>query len=458
MRIRPLVRLSFSCSRRMSGDRPASSAVKPSNVATQYQEQLFDSAAKGNVEHVLTLLKAAVDVDAKNDRGWTALMFAARNGQVSVIKSLLEQGSSVNILNSSGQTALDIANFWNHSDASSALSDSTVVPTQECRNYYSVNPLNRASDRRKHPEWIDQAVKRDNTKFIVFSDLNPFLKQDPSVTSRKSKYILCLFSYKQLAEHIAKKPLLIFLGLETWDSESAVWFAVDVTGYEESKLKDVHNDGFFANPFPLTMQMDERHAGIFAEARSILTWHDRYSFCATCGSPTVVREAGYKRVCDNADCRSHKGIHNTCYPRVDPSLIMLVVSPDASRCLLGRKKSFPPKMFSCLAGFMEPGECIEDTCRREVEEESGIQVGRVEYHSSQPWPFPAVLMLGCITHAKTETIKLDNDDELEAAQWFTRPEVVQMITHQHPDGLFLPPKQAIAHQLIRTWVGNTSNL
>lgn len=214
---------------------------------------------------------------------------------------------SMNVLNSSGQTALDIANFWNHSDASSALSDGAVIPTQECRNYYSLNPLNRASDRRKHPEWIHQSVRRDNTKFILFSDLNPFLIEDTNQKSKKSKYVLGLFSYNQLAEHIAKKPLLIFLGLETWDPESAVWFAVDVTGVEESKLKDVHKDGFFANPLPLTMQMDDRHAGIFAEARSILTWHDRYSFCATCGSSTVVQEAGYKRVCGNADCRSHKG-------------------------------------------------------------------------------------------------------------------------------------------------------
>ncbi|XP_076465034.1 NAD-capped RNA hydrolase NUDT12-like isoform X2 [Babylonia areolata] len=435
----------------------SSPADKPDNLIEQLTNKLFDSAAIGNVEEVKSLVAGAVAKDAKNERGWTALMFAARNGQLPVIQALVEKGCDVNIMNASGQTALDIASFWNHTDSATYLQKhSTHSPFDQAVNYYSQNPLYRASDLRKNSEWLEDAMRKDSTKFVIFSsDLRPLFTKGEG-----KKLKLVTLTYAQLSACLAKKPEVVFLGLETWDPHSSAWFAVRLPAGDEGLCKECQPQGYFAELFPRSrdvMMLEEAQAGIFAEANSLMQWLDRYRFCATCGSSTRIADGGYKRVCDDKECRSHQGVHNTCYPRVDPSLIMLVVSPDSKRCLLGRGARFPPKMFSCLAGYMEPGECIEDTCRREVQEESGVKVGRVEYHSSQPWPFPATLMLGCIAHARTEEIQMD-PEELEDVRWFSKPEVTQMLAGQHPDGLFVPPPTAIATQLILSWATRSANL
>ncbi|KAL8615929.1 hypothetical protein ACOMHN_034605 [Nucella lapillus] len=435
----------------------SSPVEKGDNPTEQLTNRFFDSAASGKVEEVKSLLGGAVAKDARNERGWTALMFAARNGHLPVIQALLEKGCDVNLMNASGQTALDIASFWNHADSATYLQQhSKHSPFDQAINYYSQNPLYRASDLRKKPQWLEAAMQKDSTKFVIFSsDIRPFLIKG---TGKKLK--LVTMSYSQLSSCLAKTLQVVFLGLETWDPQSSAWFALSLPAEDEDMCKEGNPGGYFAEQFPRgrdVMMLEDMHAGIFAEAHSLLQWLDRYRFCATCGTSTKVADGGYKRVCDNKECRSHQGVHNTCYPRVDPSLIMLVVSPDNKRCLLGRAARFPPKMFSCLAGYMEPGECIEDTCRREVEEESGVKVGRVEYHSSQPWPFPATLMLGCIAHARTEDIQMD-PEELEDVRWFSKGEVTQMMCGQHPDLLFIPPPTAIATQLIMSWATRSAHL
>ncbi|XP_005094350.1 peroxisomal NADH pyrophosphatase NUDT12 isoform X2 [Aplysia californica] len=421
----------------------------------EFNQRFLDSAARGDLAEISGLL-GAVDINVKSERGWTALMFAARNGQTHVISILIERGCDVNCLNASGQTALEIARFWNHSEAASVLSQHKQgVEFDQIHNYFSLNPLYRASEMRKDTAGLQAAKNNMSTKFVLFSDQKPFLlrSEEPS-----RKYKFAVFNINQLGTELLERGTVIFLGLETWDPDSNAWFAVDI----KEELSDIgpkfFPEGKYATPFPVTMQMEPTQAGIFAEAHSVLCWLDKYKFCSTCGSATKIAEGGYKRVCQNWECSSNKGVQNTCYPRVDPSLIMLVVSPDKKDCLLGRQKRFPPKMYSCLAGFMEPGECLEDTCRREVEEESGIKVGRVDYHSSQPWPFPAVLMLGCIAYARTSALKVDTS-ELEEARWFSRAEVAQMLAGQHPHGLYVPPGEAIAHQLIKSWVASSfSNL
>uniref|UniRef100_A0A0B7A769 NAD-capped RNA hydrolase NUDT12 n=1 Tax=Arion vulgaris TaxID=1028688 RepID=A0A0B7A769_9EUPU len=420
-----------------------------------FSQRFLDCAARGDLDKLKNLI-SSVDIDVKSERGWTALMFAARNGHTSIISTLIEKGCDVSSLNASGQTARDIAEFWNHKEATSLLSQHKQDEQfEQFHNYYSLNPLYRASDIRKDDEALQVAKRNPSSKYILFSNLQPFLLP---TEGPKIKYKFALFSGDQLPSHALEKSRVVFLGLETWDPESNAWFAVDLGNEGPDVAKNVYPSGNFVTPFPATMQMDSTHAGIFAEAHSILCWLDRYKFCPTCGSDQTVVNGGYKQICSKLDCTSHKGVHNTCYPRVDPSLIMLVMSTDKHSCLLGRQKRFPPKMYSCLAGFMEPGECIEDTCRREVEEESGVKVGKVEYHSSQPWPFPASLMLGCIAHARNDNIKMDKD-ELEDARWFTRSETAQMLAQQHPGGLFVPPKQTIAHQLIKAWLSSThSNL
>ncbi|NP_001355322.1 NAD-capped RNA hydrolase NUDT12 isoform 2 [Mus musculus] len=197
--------------------------------------------------------------------------------------------------------------------------------------------------------------------------------------------------------------------------------------------------------------------GVVAQARSVLAWHSRYKFCPTCGSATKIEEGGYKRVCVRETCPSLQGVHNTSYPRVDPVVIMQVIHPDGTKCLLGRQKRFPPGMFTCLAGFIEPGETIEDAVRREVEEESGVKVGHVQYVSCQPWPMPSSLMIGCLAVAVSTEIKVDKN-EIEDARWFTREQVVDVLTKGKQQAFFVPPSRAIAHQLIKHWVGMNPNL
>jgi len=178
-----------------------------------------------------------------------------------------------------------------------------------------------------------------------------------------------------------------------------------------------------------------------AEAKAVLHWHLRHRFCSNCGSSTQAVQAGWRR-----DCAACKAEH---FPRTDPVAIMLAIIDD--QCLLGRSPRFVPTMWSCLAGFIEPGEAIEDAVRRETREEAGITCGRVTYFHSQPWPFPSSLMIGCHAQALSRDIVVDRT-ELEDARWFSKAEVESMLLRRHPQGLTTPPPVAIAHHLIRAWL------
>lgn len=186
--------------------------------------------------------------------------------------------------------------------------------------------------------------------------------------------------------------------------------------------------------------VDPSAMGALAQAASLLAWHRENQFCGRCGSPTTMRGGGVKRHCAACD--------KELFPRTDPVAIMLAARGDF--CLLGRGAHFPPGMYSCLAGFIEPGETIEDAVRRETFEESGVRIGRVSYHASQPWPFPHSLMIGCHAEALSEDIRCDVS-ELEDCRWFSRGEAQAMIAGVHPGGLFVPPKGAIATHLIHAW-------
>lgn len=181
--------------------------------------------------------------------------------------------------------------------------------------------------------------------------------------------------------------------------------------------------------------------GILATAKSLLSWHARHRFCPNCGSRTQPSCAGFRR-----DCAACGAQH---FPRTDPVVIMLVVRGDA--CLLGRQSRFVPGMYSCLAGFLEPGETVEDAVRRESFEEAGVRVGPVSYMASQPWPFPSSLMIGCRGEALDGDLAVDRE-ELEDARWFDKDELRLMLARSHPDGLTAPFPIAIAHHLIRVFV------
>ncbi len=177
---------------------------------------------------------------------------------------------------------------------------------------------------------------------------------------------------------------------------------------------------------------------LLAQARSLLLWHDTHGFCAKCGAATKQHDAGYRRHCDACGA-DH-------FPRTDP--VIIIIGRHRGRCLLGRQSFWNKGMYSALAGFMEPGETIEEAARREVQEESGIRLGGIRYVASQPWPFPSSLMIGLIGEAETERIEIDRK-ELEDARWFERDELIAMVEGRHPDGLCVPPRMAIANHLIR---------
>ncbi len=183
------------------------------------------------------------------------------------------------------------------------------------------------------------------------------------------------------------------------------------------------------------------HLPPIAEAKALLGWHARHRFCPNCGMPTQPVCGGWRR-----DCPSCKVEH---FPRTDPVVIMLAIAGE--RCVLGRSHRFVPTMWSCLAGFAEPGESIEEAVQREVLEEVGVSCGRVRYFASQPWPFPSSLMIGCHAEALSEKLVIDRE-ELEDARWFDREELALMLARKHPHGLTTPPPVAIAHHIIRRFV------
>ncbi len=231
---------------------------------------------------------------------------------------------------------------------------------------------------------------------------------------------------------------IVFLGL----LDGAPRFGVGIAADAAAALKN--RDGFHVTDLrSIAVQglVAPEHLPQLAEAKAVLHWHARHRFCPNCGAATQPVCGGWKR-----DCPRCKTEH---FPRTDPVVIMLAT--DGEDCLLGRSPRFAPTMWSCLAGFVEPGESIEDAVRRETREEAGIVCGRLRYFASQPWPFPTSLMIGCHAQALTREIVVDRQ-EREDARWFSKDEVVSMLLRTHPQSLTTPPPMAIAHHIIRAWV------
>jgi NAD+ diphosphatase len=230
----------------------------------------------------------------------------------------------------------------------------------------------------------------------------------------------------------------IFLGL--LDAAPRFGVGLDPAAVERLKARD---DLKITDLRTIAVQglLGAEHLPPLAEAKALLGWHARHRFCPNCGVPTQPVEGGWRRDC--ANCRVQH------FPRTDPVVIMLPI--DGERCVLGRSPRFAPTMWSCLAGFVEPGETIEEAVRREVREEVGIGCGRVTYFASQPWPFPTSLMIGCHAAASADEIVVDRS-ELEDARWFTRQELALMLVRKHPQGLTATPPLAIAHHIIRRYV------
>jgi NAD+ diphosphatase len=302
---------------------------------------------------------------------------------------------------------------------------------------FAGNPLDRVSQRRQDAAWVASLLDDPETRLLPFRELKPVVRE-PAATGIDWQPAAAW----QGAIHGGATLVLLGIG------EGRAYFALDagsvpaLDGAAETTA-DVRT---------LAAAIPGPEAAILAEARSVLDWHARHGFCAQCGTPSAISSAGWGRRCPN--CRAHH------YPRVDPVVIMLAVRGE--RCLLGRNRRRVGTRYSCLAGFMEPGETIEEAVRREVLEESGIAIGRVRYLASQPWPFPSTLMMGLLAEAVSEEIRID-PEELAEARWFERDEVRAMVERSRSDDSIpgvatLPPPLAIGHQLARRWAFGVDNI
>lgn len=303
---------------------------------------------------------------------------------------------------------------------------------------FAGNPLDRAANMRREPAEIERLVALPDSRFLPLWNLR-------ALVTAGGEPRLAWQPLSDLEAFAGRDPDSVFLGLENGGAR----FAVGVLGEDDPAAEGAMTGrGSFEEARPLASNLPAGEAAMLAQARALVDWHDRHKFCAVCGAQTKMGEAGYMRACQNEACKAQH------FPRTDPVVIMLVTLGE--RCLLGRNKRFPTrKRYSTLAGFVEPGESMEEAVRREVFEEVGIVVGSVSYHSSQPWPFPSSLMIGCIGEAESEEINVD-PDELQDALWITREDVRTCFESENYislDGsLEIPPPDAIAHHLIKSWV------
>ena len=294
--------------------------------------------------------------------------------------------------------------------------------------FFAGNPLNRSSNERRDPEWVQKALEAEDSCFLPVCNF-----EFPATDGAQSSLLWGDRSWLAGAVGPAEPILLGSL-------KGRAHFAFDVGDLElPLDAFGISGVGAFLGLRDLASVLSPEEAAMAAQARSVLEWHIRYPFCPGCGERSVHRNGGSSRHCPQ--CKTDH------FPRVDPVVIVLVVRGE--RCLLGRSGRFGRNLYSALAGFVEPGESIEEAARREIKEESGIGVGKVTYIASQPWPFPYSLMIGCYGEALTETIVLD-EEELADARWFSKDHVRRALAGNAED-LAVPGKLAIARYLIEKW-------
>jgi NAD+ diphosphatase len=296
-------------------------------------------------------------------------------------------------------------------------------------NAYTGSPLDRASQRREDAEWIAAALAGPESLFAPVWRSRSLMK---GVAEGKPEAVLLTGAAAE-AVRMAGGPWA-FLGL--WANRPV--FAVDCSGAEDPLPLLPEGMGSFTDLRQVAGLLPPGEASVLAHARGLMHWRTRHRFCGVCGGSCAPRSAGNAMACEACGAQH--------FPRTDPAVIMLVVRGD--RCLLGHSQRFPNvTMYSTLAGFVEPGESLEEAVRREVQEETGVRVGEVRYHSSQPWPFPASIMLGFHAEGLSEEISID-PEELRDARWFTRAELRDAAAH----GFSLPRVDSIARRLIEDWL------
>ncbi|MGD1877054.1 MAG: NAD(+) diphosphatase [Kiloniellaceae bacterium] len=298
-------------------------------------------------------------------------------------------------------------------------------------NFYSGVPLDRADRLRGNVEGL-AALLRDPRSRVV-----PLWRNQHLIAAEAEAVVLVL---AELEDALLERGETIFLGLRG----EVAYLAVDFSRLEEPEIGPLAaGRGNFQDLRAVGPIMNREESALLAYARGLAHWHARHSFCGVCGAATLSEKGGHQRRCTDAACNA---VH---FPRTDPAVIMLV-HDGADRCLLGRQAAWPPGMHSTLAGFVEPGESLEEAVAREIWEEVGLKiaVAEVRYHSSQPWPFPSSIMLGF--HARADFAPLDISlDEIESAQWYSRAE----LKNSPEDETFkLPRRDSIARRLIEDWL------
>ncbi len=296
-------------------------------------------------------------------------------------------------------------------------------------NFYSSQGVDRLDRYRDDPEWLQTVLISKQTRLL------PVWRNRHLVTPQHRPVS---FPGNRDAGLLAQSAEQVLLGR---DPKGTIWLALDISHLEqpEAVLPCLEAQSFL--DLRVVGPLIDRHNGaLLAHARAMTYWHRHHRFCSVCGSPTLSTRAGHLRVCSNPACRrSH-------HPRTDPAVIMLVHNGDY--CLLGRQPAWPAGMHSTLAGFVEPGESLEDAVAREVSEEAGIRVTDIRYHSSQPWPFPSSIMLGFYARAASTDIQVDGV-ELESAGWFHRD---QLLNSPENAAFHLPRRDSISWRLIETWM------
>jgi NAD+ diphosphatase len=288
------------------------------------------------------------------------------------------------------------------------------------QNVFAGAFVDRWGHRREDPDWLRKAIDRDDSCFIAVWGDKCLASRDP--------FRAILLDRKNVGDHLGEQEI-IFLG--KFRDKPAFAFGID--GASAAPFQDM---GKFHDLRYLGSVLPPDEANLVAHARALVLWHRSQKFCGRCGSPCRAESGGNSRICIDPQCNT------VLFPRVDPAIIVLVSKRDC--CLLGRQPSWPEGRYSTIAGFVEPGESLEDSVRREVKEETNILVDNIGYHSSQPWPFPSSLMLGFTAEAMTEEILL-NDGELEDAQWFSR----KQLRSGYPK---LPYRLSIARRLVDGWL------
>ncbi|MBU1374582.1 MAG: NAD(+) diphosphatase [Alphaproteobacteria bacterium] len=304
------------------------------------------------------------------------------------------------------------------------------MPLQSFVNTFAGNPLDRASERRGDTAWLAEQLASPESLGIALWNGKPFVEK-----TKDGAVQIAYLPAKMIGELAGGNDRLLFMGL--WKGTAI--FALDMEGLNDPGQGVLQGLGEFIDLRQIALKLPPTDAGILATAKAMFEWRRKHSNCANCGQLAQAKDGGWKRQCTSCNAEH--------FPRTDPVVIMLAYHGD--RCMLGRQEAWPPGMFSALAGFLEPGESIEEACARELGEEAGLRTLKVRYHSSQPWPYPSSLMIGLIAEVEDDEGTPDQT-ELSEVRWFTRDEARRLLKGEI-EGTFCPPPMAIAHQLIKAW-------